>query len=893
MSAPTKHLDRELGLFSVFSISMGAMMSSGIFVLPLIAAQKVGPGVAVAYLLAGVAVIPALLTKAELASAMPIAGGTYVYVDRSMGPWMGTVTGLGTWLSLVAKTAFALVGLGAYLHLFAEISTLPIAVVMLIGLMGLNILGATSASLVQRVIVLGCLVALAGFAAGGAPSVRTENLTPLFVDGVPGIFAGAGLVVVSYAGVTKVCSVAEEVSRPERNLPLGMIAAQLTAMVVYAVVATVITGNVDLASLGGSGSHGHAPAELLTPVATAAEVFWGRPGVVAMALTAAAGLLSMSNAGILASSRYPFAMARDGLMPRLLARVHPALGTPLISILLTGSVTLVALVALPVEELAHLASAFTLFVFCLVNLALVALRESGARWYRPAFRTPLYPWLPLLGVFSGGALLWFMGNVAVLACVSASVLGTIWYFAFARGDVGRSSVVSLLGGQRALRQTERFELEEAGGVPARGRVVTPVYDNQPAPTRQIHLAAAFVPEGGVLEVMRVEELPDQTALGTLLGSDADLEALEAAAREEADDLRVELDFHDVVTHNAKQALAHRAEATRADWIIAPWPERRNLAAWIRHPLAWWADDPPCDHAQFLDRGATSFRRILVLAQPGPYDTLLVHVAERLAKADDGEITLFLAASGPPDPHEAYHRELARLCSVPVRSVVRDVEAGDLVSTVTELSAGFDLLLLGAEAELGLVALTNDSRVDRMAAGAACSVLRVKAPRHRVHPYVDRRELGDRRVEASDVVVGVGLEVASVGELFAEIARRMAEDDEHPAVLEAALWERERRQSTALATGLQVTAANHPALGRVRAGVFTLARPVRFARPDRHRVDVCLVVLAPPGERNHQLWLVQELYPLLSRDGVLPAVRRAEEDEELRARLGLGASRRST
>ncbi|MEO0600587.1 MAG: amino acid permease, partial [Myxococcota bacterium] len=111
-AAAAKHLDRELGLFSVFSISMGAMMSSGIFVLPLIAALEVGPGVAAAYLLAGVAVIPAVLTKAELASAMPIAGGTYIYVDRSMGPWVGTITGLGTWLSLVAKTSFALVGLG-------------------------------------------------------------------------------------------------------------------------------------------------------------------------------------------------------------------------------------------------------------------------------------------------------------------------------------------------------------------------------------------------------------------------------------------------------------------------------------------------------------------------------------------------------------------------------------------------------------------------------------------------------------------------------------------------------------------------------------------------------------------------------------------------------------
>ncbi len=879
----TKHLDRELGLFSVFSISMGAMMSSGIFVLPLIAALEVGPGVAAAYLLAGVAVIPAVLSKAELASAMPIAGGTYIYVDRSMGPWVGTITGLGTWLSLVAKTSFALVGLGAYLQLFSSISTLPLAVTMLVGLIGLNLLGASRASLVQRIIVLACLVALAGFAVGGYPAVKPENLDPLFTHGWQGVVAGAGLVIVSYAGVTKVCSIAEEVSRPEVNLPLGMILAQVTAMVIYTLVATVITGNVDLSTL--TGSHGgHPPAELLTPVATAAEAFWGRPGVVAMAITAAAGLLSMSNAGIMASSRYPFAMARDGLMPDTLAGVHPKLGTPVVAILFTGAVTLLAVVALPVEELAHLASAFTLFVFCLVNLALVALRESGARWYRPSFRTPLYPWLPLSGVGIGVLLLAYMGSTAVIAVVAATLGGTLWYFAYARARSKRGSVVSHVWAERARVETEHFEAEEAEPAAlTQSRVITPVFDNQPAPIRLVHLAAAFVDEGALLEVMRVEEVPDQTALGAMLGSDSDLRALEEEAREAAGHLHVALAFHDLLTHNAKQALFHRAKATRADWIVAPWPVGRNLAAWIRHPLAWWADDPPCDHAQFLDRGQDPLRRILVLVQPGPYDTLLVHVADRLARSTGGEVTLFSAAN-PADAYQAYHRELARLCEVPVHSEVHDVDADQLVSFVTGLTPLFDLLIMGAETERGLDALTKDSRVDRIAAGAASSVLRIKAPRHRVYPYVDLRGLEDETLDAEDVVVVVGEAAANQAELFAHVASQLVEGEETSRVVEAALWERERKQTTALSTGLMVSSATHPGLTRARAAIITLARPVRFGAPDRQRVDVCLVALAPPGERNRQLWLVHELYPLLSRPEVLEAVRHAASPDEVRRLL---------
>ncbi|MEO0601130.1 MAG: amino acid permease, partial [Myxococcota bacterium] len=712
----------------------------------------------------------------------------------------------------------------------------------------------------------------------------TENLEPLFTHGWQGVVAGAGLVIVSYAGVTKVCSVAEEVHKPEVNLPAGMILAQVTAMIIYTVVATVITGNLDLGSFAGAHGHdGHPPAELLTPVATAAEAFWGRPGVVAMAITAAAGLLSMSNAGIMASSRYPFAMARDGLMPSTLAAVHPKLGTPVVAILFTGAITLLAVTALPVEELAHLASAFTLFVFCLVNLAVVALRESGARWYKPSFRTPLYPWLPLSGVAIGTLLLAYMGTTAVIAVVAATVGGTLWYFLYARTRLKRGSVVTHLWAERARVETEHFEAEEAELTYDQSRVITPVFDNQPTPIRLVHLAAAFVDEGAVLEVMRVEEVPDQTSLGALLGSDSDLDALQEEARDAAGHLHVDLAFHDLLTHNAKHALFHRAEATHADWIVAPWPERRNLAAWIRHPLAWWADDPPCDHAQFLDRGQDPLRRILVLVQPGPYDTVLVHVADRLARATGGELTLFSAAD-PVEAYREYHKELARLCEVPVHSEVHDVAADQLVKFVTGLTPVFDLVIMGAETERGLAALTKDSRVDRIAAESACSVLRIKAPRHRVYPYVDFRGLEGEVLEDEDLVVIPSLSTSSQADLFTRLAGRLVEDGETTTSVEEALWERERKQSTALSTGLMVSTGTHSGLARPRAAVVTLERPVRFGTPDRHRVDVCLVVLAPPGQRNRQLWLVHELYPVLSRPDVLESVRAASTPEQIRKLL---------
>ena len=128
MSEGPKRLRKELGLFDVYAISTGAMFSSGFFLLPGLAAAKTGPSVALAYLVAGLFILPAMFSVAELATAMPRAGGAYYFLDRALGPLVGTVGGLGTWFALGLKSAFALVGMGAYLGIYTEIPIKPLAI---------------------------------------------------------------------------------------------------------------------------------------------------------------------------------------------------------------------------------------------------------------------------------------------------------------------------------------------------------------------------------------------------------------------------------------------------------------------------------------------------------------------------------------------------------------------------------------------------------------------------------------------------------------------------------------------------------------------------------------------------------------------------------------------
>jgi APA family basic amino acid/polyamine antiporter len=883
----TKELDRNLGFFSVFSIAVGAMLGSGIFVLPGLAAGMAGPWVSLSYMLAGMLVMPAVLSKAELATAMPVAGGTYVYVDRAMGPWLGTITGIGTWFSLSAKTAFALVGLGAYLVLFSSAPAMPVALGILVALLTLNTIGAGKVSGIQVVIVAATLLSLITFATIGVPNVVLERFSPAFPQGTAGILTAAGFVFVSYSGVTKVCSIAEEVKDPDRNIPMGMLAAQLTVMTLYSLLSWVMVGVLEPADLQAS----------ITPVATAAESIFGGTGKIVFAVVAIVGLISMCNAGILATTRFPFAMSRDSIFPPRFQQISPRFGTPLPAIVLTGVLLVSLVVLLPVAKLAKLASGFKIFIFCVVNITVIVLRETGPKWYRPTFRAPLYPWTQLAGIIGGVWLLSQLGGLAMSGVAAAVVVGSVWYFAYARSRVQRRSAVQyLMGETRSLRATELAEID-AQRADVAERVVVPVFGGEPAPERLMRVASGFV-DRGVLDVIRYEEVPEAAPLKSRLGKDDDADHLAQEADELAQDANITVEFHDVVTHNAKEALQRHALSTRTEWIVLEWPDRQHLRYLVRHPMAWWMDHPPCDLAIFLDRqgafdGDTSddFPRVLIYARPGPYDSLLAHVGDRLALTQlDGEITFVDmlpegASDGDVAELQAYHRQLGGLCRSPTKS---RIEWGtDLIAALKTASADYDLLVIGAPPEQGLRTVFFGSEEHRIAEAVTCSVLKVKAPRHRVHHRLEVHE--DETEEALDLqrmlehaAIDTQLPVARQSELLQHAAESMAKLCNLTAgtVLKA-LEAREREQSTGLAEGVALTGPAIPGLEEPVLGVFTTERRLQWAGATRVEVDVLVVILASPAHRQAHLWLLEGFATMKLRGALLGGLRAARSAEAVR------------
>jgi len=418
-------LKRELNLLEVFCIASGAMISSGIFILPGLAHARAGPAVVVSYLLAGLLAMMGVLSQAELVSAMPKAGGTYFYATRSMGPAIGTVDGLLTWFSLSLKSAFALVGMAAFARLIINMDIHIIAVLFCLFFVIINIIGIKEAGKTQVMLVLGLLTLMLFYVVRGLPAVNIKNFEPFAPNGFGAIFSTAGFVFVSYGGLLKVAAIAEEVKNPERTVPLGMILSLLTISVFYILVVFVTSGVLGAANLDHS----------LTPISDGAAVFAGQWGRILLSIAAILAFVSTANAGIMAASRYPLALSRDRLLPNFLGRVNKRFKTPHIAILITGVFMILALF-LRLDILIKAASSVIILTYLFSCFSIIILRESHLQNYQPSFRAPLYPWVQIIGILCFGFLLFEIGGEALLI-ISILIAGGVflyWFYGRVRAD---------------------------------------------------------------------------------------------------------------------------------------------------------------------------------------------------------------------------------------------------------------------------------------------------------------------------------------------------------------------------------------------------------------------------------------------------------------------------
>lgn len=643
-------LQRRLGLYAVFTVSIGAMVGSGIFVLPGLAFEIGGPSVILAFFVAGLIVLPAALAMSEMATAIPRAGGSYLYIDMAMGPLMGTIAGFGVWLSLLFKAAFALDGLGLYLELFTDIHALTLGLVIGGGLLVLNLVGIKQSGLVQAYLVTVVFVVLFVFIGGGATLVESDLYHPFAPEGLKGLLSAAALVFVSYAGVTKVASLAEEVANPARTLPVAIISSLLIMMFVYPTVTYVMVGVTPSEVLSGD----------LTPLATASnEIFpvWMADVVAVVGVLA---LASMANAGLLASSRYPFAMARRRLAPSLFTTVSSRSGAPTPSILVTGLLLLGLVAFLPVFELAKLASAFQLLVFAMINIAYLAFKNAKLWWYRPKFTAPGYPVVPIVGIAACFVLITQLGLDAIFGAAAIILGGLVWYQVY-----GRSRALKESAFRESVRQQGMTRLLDRTGealIDDSKRVIV-VADDASVTSWMLRIGHSLT--------------------GRSPGSDA-------TAVIEVDDM-----------------TAAKLAETNPDLVIGAMPAHDTHRDHLPH-------DRDVALVAGVPRGP--IETIAVLGSGGPFDVLKISLAARLAKAEQASIR-FVHVLDPSASRaqvrslESFHRQLGELCDVPTDS--RVVESEDLIAALTSAVGDADLAVIGSSRGHHLFTDLIDRIVDRL------------------------------------------------------------------------------------------------------------------------------------------------------------------------------------
>ena len=466
-------LERRLGMASVVIISLSAMLGSGLFVLPALAMLDMGGGAGsipvggiwLAYLLAAIIVLPGAVSKGELATAMPSSGGSYVYVERTFGPLIGTISGLGLWANFMLKSAFALIGFKAYLLVLESWLDITIdieiaALLLLVIIVIINILGLKRIKKVQTPIVLTsvlflfllCFWAIFTMEMNWDAAFSREA----YGAGWASVAETAAFVFVAYAGVTKIAAVGGEIKEPGRNIPYGILLSLLISCLLYVVISIVMVATIEPSEFMIDGDHARED-----PIYVFATTVGGETVGVIAAVLAVTTMASMALAGIMASSRFPYAMAIDNLLPEALENVHSKYQTPHLAIIGTGIAMAAAIILLPVHDIAKLASGFKIMIFIVINACVIVLRRASKThsWYQPEWKSPLYPFFQLLGIFGGIVLIYLMGEKAVIGAAACCILGLITYYSY-----GQSRVQPILTPWRTVRtelmNPEQYEREK-------------------------------------------------------------------------------------------------------------------------------------------------------------------------------------------------------------------------------------------------------------------------------------------------------------------------------------------------------------------------------------------------------------------------------------------------
>ena len=720
-----KKLQRTLSLPGAIAVSVGGMLS-GIFVLPGLAVGITGSSVWLAFLVAALCILPAVLSKSELATAMPKSGGTYVYIERAFGPLFGTIAGIGLWLSLLLKSAFSLVGLSAYLYVLIEIdasSTKGIALFALLVILLLNVFGVKKVEKTQLIIVSISVLSLIGIVFFGTSSFDSSLLEPVFVDGSSGFITGVAFLYISYAGVTKIAAVAGEIKNPEKNLPRTMIFSLFLITMIYVLVALVLVGNVEASVLSTD----------IKPIHTLFQSIGGSSLGYLAGAVGVITLLSMANSGVLASSRFPFAMGKDRLMPGFLGSVSSRFMTPVSAIITTSTLIALAILFLDVVKIAKLASAFKVLMFIFNELSVIVLRETNAQWYNPSFRSPLYPYVQLFGIFSGIVLLAYLGIMPLISVFGVFVLGFIIFMIYGSktdrsGVISNYGIFSFLFKGKSTIKPEASSTNETSEeiINSDAEVVVPLLGEEKSPETLVEIACSFI-KNKKLNAVNLIEAPNQLFLEAVDVHSPKSESIKRRVLNLKKSLNTDITYESVSTHNVANSIENITGQRNCKWLVMGWEGRASYGIWVGNPIGWILRNVNSSFALYKDNGIRRFEKVVLALRPGRKNSAFIDVADNICCFYGAKLSLLniVPESIKSDKKTRLKNDSKLLIeNTKSQSELVVVESDDALQTITDVSANFDLLILGTPEKDNWLSVLFSGGKDKFVQNSVCSVLRL-------------------------------------------------------------------------------------------------------------------------------------------------------------------------
>lgn len=704
---------RDLGLFDATMIGVGAMIGAGIFVLTGIAAGEAGPASILSFVLNGIVTLITAFAYAELASAIPRAGGGYSFVRMAFPGATGFVAGWMLWFAYTVACSLYALGFGGYfwelflkyipglaesIHsVFGENSLILVVTTFIASVfIWLNMRGAEVTGKTENVLTLAKIAILSVFIFFGLsqifsePAQSMENFTPFLPKGMGGILVAMGLTFIAFEGYDLIATVAEEIKNPEKNIPRATFIALGITMIIYLLILFVSLGAINV---------GEPTWEFLgrykeTAIVRAAEAFMPAIGVGLIVFGGLLSTMSALNATVMAASRVAFSMGRDLWLPTQMSKIHSSRRTPYIAVLITGLILIIMAVTLPIEAVGSAASLIFLLTFAMVNLALIALRRKYPEIPRK-YRVPLYPYLPALGFSLNIFLALYQFNfqpIAWYVTIGWIAVGLLLYYAIFEKKAATIEPQVLLPGKPVIE------------VETNGSVLISLHNPDNVETL-MRIGISVARQRGIkLIALSVVTVPRQMPIHEGLRYTHHKEPLLAEARKIASQHKISLETDLVIAHHVADGILAAVNKHNALALVIGWKGFTNAKDRI---FGETADRiirlAPCDLLVLKMGDKAVWDKCLLPTAGGPNAQLASTVLNSMAKDFQMSVTAGYILHEHSTTEERNLGEermditISRL-DREVKSEKKIIESKSIAGGIAKASRDYDLVVIGAAKE---------------------------------------------------------------------------------------------------------------------------------------------------------------------------------------------------